>query len=64
MDERFIMHRYKSTSHAGVVGAVLMGAWFMYERLAQHQNRWDLLIILGAMAVTKQSLLLWYRHKD
>ncbi len=64
MDERFVIHRYKSTSHAAVVGAFLMGAWCLYVRFAQHQTRWDLLIILWAMAVTKVSLLLWYRHKN
>ncbi len=64
MDERFMLHRYKSTSHACVVGSVLMGAWILYERFAHHQTRWDLLIILGAMAVTKLSFMLWYRHKD
>ncbi len=64
MDERFVLHRYKSTSHAAVVGGVALCGWFLVQFYARHQIHWDLLIIAGAMAVTKLSALLWYRLKD
>ncbi len=64
MDERFVLHRYKSTSHAAVVGGVALGGWFLYQFYGHHQVRWDLFIILAAMAVTKLSALVWYRLRD
>ena len=64
MDERFVLHRYKSTSHAAVVGGVALGGWFLFQYYAHHQFRWDLLVIATAMAVTKVSALLWYRLRD
>ena len=33
-DERYVLHRYKATSHAAVVGAVLLGGFFLYDFLA------------------------------
>ena len=63
-DERFVMHRYKSTSHAAVVMAVLLGAFFLYEQFAHQTVRWDILIILGAGAVTKAGCLAFFRFRD
>jgi len=53
VDERFIAHRYKATRLATAVGVVLMVGFFFYGHLADGVIRWDLLIILCAMAVTK-----------
>ena len=64
VDERFWMHRYKATSHAAVVGGVLMGGWFLWEHLANQRLRWDIAVIMGAMAVTKLAVLAWYRFRD
>jgi hypothetical protein len=64
VDERFVLHRYKSTSHAAVVGGVALGGWLLFQFYAHHQLRWDLLIILAMMAVTKMSALAWYRLRD
>jgi RimJ/RimL family protein N-acetyltransferase len=33
MDERFVMHRYRSTRWATAVGVVMMGGWFVYEQV-------------------------------
>lgn len=64
LDERFVMHRYKSTSHAAVVMGVLLGAWFLFEQFAHQTLRWDLLIILCAGALTKITGLLFFRFRD
>jgi hypothetical protein len=61
MDERFIMHRYISTRWSVLVGVVLMAAWVNYEYIVEDTLRIDLLIILGAMLVTKVSVMIYYR---
>jgi hypothetical protein len=61
MDERFIMHRYISTRWAVMVGVVLMAAWVNYEYIVNHALRVDLLVILGAMLVTKLGVMIYYR---
>ena len=64
LDERFILHRYKSTSHAGVAAAIALGAWFLYEFHVEDVIRWDLLSILGIMALVKIGCMIWYRARD
>ena len=61
MDERFIMHRYQSTRLATLVGVVLMGAWTNWELFVNHVLRWDLLIILAAIATVKVGAMLYLR---
>jgi hypothetical protein len=63
-DERFIMHRYYSTRLAMIVGSIMIAAWFGYELLANHHLRLDLVIISGAMALTKLAAMLYYRITD
>ncbi len=58
MDERFVMHRLRSTRLAAIVGVIMMGAWTIYE------FRWELIIIMGVMAVTKWAAMLYYRRID
>ena len=60
-DERFIMHRYRSTRLSMIVGIILIVIWFNYELLANDHLRLDLLVIAGAMAVTKIVAMLYYR---
>lgn len=61
VDERFIMHRYYSTRIAMAVGLVLMVGWFIYETLVHDVPRWDLFLILMAMALTKVSAMIYFR---
>jgi hypothetical protein len=61
MDERFIIHRYISTRWAVIVGVVLMAAWVNYEFIVKDTLRIDLLVILGAMLVTKVGVMIYYR---
>ena len=60
-DERFIMHRYYSTRLAMIVGSIMIAGWFGYELLVNHHLRLDLVIISGAMALTKLAAMLYYR---
>jgi hypothetical protein len=62
MDERFIMHRFKSTRLATLVGVVMMALWFNYELLVNDVWRFDLVIILGAMLIAKVGAMLYYRY--
>lgn len=61
MDERFVMHRYRSTRIAMVVGMVLLVGWFIYETLVNDHLRWDLFIIVMAMALTKVAAMIYFR---
>jgi len=64
MDERTILHRYKSTSHAGVAGGVMMGVWLLYRFYTTHVFRMDLFVILLVMAVVKLAAMAWYRTRN
>ncbi len=57
-DERFKQHRFKSTSHAAVVGGALTGGWFLHEHLVHGHFRWDLMSILLAMALSFMRVVL------
>ena len=58
MDERFVIHRLRSTRLAAIVGVIMMGAWTIYE------FQWELIIIMGVMAITKWVFMLYYRRTD
>ena len=64
VDERYLIHRLRSTSLAGVVTGVLVGLWFLYHYFVRHQPRWDLFVILMIMAVVKVGAMVYYRRTD
>ena len=64
VDERFLLHRYKSTSHAGVLAAVFMAGWFFYDQIVNGVVRVDFLIVLSVMAVFKVLFMTWYHFQD
>jgi hypothetical protein len=64
VDERFLMHRLKSTSLAGVVGGVSLGVWFAYLYWGRHEARWDLFVILLVMGAVKLGAMVYYRRTD
>lgn len=64
LDERFVLHRYKSTSHASVAAAAVIGGWYFYDLVAHQVIRWDFAIILGVMAVVKIGFMVWYGARD
>ena len=63
IDERFLMHRLRSTSIGGLAGVLLAGALFFYN-LFHHLIRWDLFAIVATAALVKLSVLTWYRLTD
>ena len=64
IDERFLMHRLRSTSLGGIVGGTVAMLLFAFQYYRNHVWRWDLLAVGITMVVVKWTLLLWYRHKD
>jgi hypothetical protein len=64
VDERFLEHRRRSTSVAGIVGALAACGIFEYRLLVQHVENWDLFAVLVAMVATKLGMMLWYRMRD
>ena len=64
VDERFLLHRLRSTSVAAMVGGAVAGGLFLYHYFARHELRWDLMVVLLAMAVVKTAVLIYYRITD
>lgn len=63
-DERFLMHRLRATSLAGVVGGVTAALLFGYYYFVRQDPRWDLMAIAVLMAVVKLGTLAYYRMTD
>jgi hypothetical protein len=64
IDERFLMHRLRSTSIGGLAGTAVAGAFFFYNLFIHATLRWDLFAIIAAAALVKISVLIWYRVTD
>jgi hypothetical protein len=46
MDERFLMHRLRSTRWAAIVGSVAIGVFMIYELLVRGTLNWRMLAVL------------------
>jgi hypothetical protein len=64
VDERFLMHRLRSTSAAGIASGLVAGGLFLYRLVVDHVRSWDLAAVLGTAVVVKLVVLVWYRLKD
>lgn len=64
IDERFLAHRLKSTSIAGVTGGVVAAGLWAYHYYFRDVWRWDLLAVVAVMAAVKITAMLWYRWTD
>ena len=64
IDERFFMHRLRSTSIGGMAATLLAGGLFFYQLIGHHIIRWDYFAIVAVAAVVKLSVLTWYRLND
>ena len=64
VDERFLMHRLKSTSLAGVVGGVLATGLFAWHYYVDRTWSWDLFAVAAAVAAVKLAAMVWYRLTD
>jgi hypothetical protein len=64
VDERFLEHRRRSTSLAGILGGlVAIGLW-AYRFYGDHVWSWDLFTVVMTITGTKLALMLWYRFTD
>jgi hypothetical protein len=64
IDERFLEHRRRSTSLAGIIGGlVAIGLW-AYRWFADHVWNWDLFAVALTIALVKVALMIWYSTTD
>ena len=61
IDERFLMHRLRSSSVAGMVGAVAAAGLFFYRMFADQVRDWDLFAVLATIALVKVALMIYFR---
>jgi len=64
LDERFFLHRLRSTSIGGMAAVCVAAGIFVYQIFAMHTIRWDLFAVVATAAVVKISLLIFYRLTD
>jgi hypothetical protein len=64
VDERFLQHRLRSTSLAGIVGGVLAIGLFAYRFYVNHVWSWDLFAVAIAIVSVKLVVMAWYRLTD
>ena len=64
VDERFLEHRRRSTSTAGIAMAVLAIGLFAYRFYIGHYWSWDLFAVALGFVVIKMSMMAWYSLTD
>jgi len=64
VDERFLDHRRRASSFAGIAIAILSLLVFEYRLLRYHVWSWDLALVAVVFIVIKMSLFVWYRLSD
>lgn len=64
VDERFWIHRQKSTSIAGVIGGVTAILLFAYRFYVNHVWSWDLLAVGLTFVGVKMAMMAWYVLTD
>jgi len=64
VDERFLDHRRRSSSIAGIAAALAALVLFEYHLLFDHVWSWELLSLALLFVVVKLSLFTWYRMSD
>jgi hypothetical protein len=64
VDERFLNHRLRSTSLAGVMGGLVAIGLFAYRFYAKHIWSWDLFIVVATIVGVKLAVMTWYLLTD
>jgi hypothetical protein len=64
VDERFLEHRRRSSSLAGIFCACLAVCLFEYRYFVDHVWNWDLMALALIFVAIKMSLFGWYRFRD
>jgi len=62
VDERFLQHRLRASSTAGIAAAVLAIVLAYYRFIHDHVMSKDLLAIVATFLVLKYALFFWYRR--
>jgi hypothetical protein len=63
-DERFLTHRLKSTSIAGVSGGLVAVGLWAYRYYVDDIWSWDLFAVAATMAVIKLAAMAWFHFTD
>jgi hypothetical protein len=61
VDERFLDHRRRASSFAGIVSAILAVVLLDYRFMRYGVWEWDLFTVLVVFLVLKLSMFFWYR---
>jgi hypothetical protein len=61
IDERFLNHRLRSTSLAGIIGGLTAICLFGYRYYANGVWSWDLFAIVCTILGVKLAAMAWYR---
>ena len=64
VDERFLDHRLRSTSLAGIVGGALACLMFSYRAYFNHFWSWDLFTVAVTIVGVKMGAMAWYFLTD
>ncbi len=64
IDERFLNHRLRSTSLAGITGGLLAICLFLYRFNIDHVWSWDLFAVIATIVGVKLAVLAWYFLTD
>jgi hypothetical protein len=64
IDERFLMHRLRSTSMGGVAAATRATLLWLYRYTVDRRFSWDLFAVALTMIVVKWTLMIWYRTHE
>ena len=64
VDERFLIHRLRSTSTGGIAGGVVAMGLFLYHDWVEHVWNWELLAGGLTMVAVKLGLMAWYHFTD
>jgi hypothetical protein len=64
VDERFLTHRLKSTSLAGIIGGLTAIGLFTYHFYVNHVWSWDLFAVVMTILGVKLAMMAWYRLTD
>lgn len=64
VDERFLEHRRRSTSTAGIVGGVLAILLFAYRFYFDHRWSWDLFAVGVTIVGVKLAMMTFYYLTD
>ena len=64
IDERFLTHRLRSTSFAGIIGGVMAIGLFAYHYYIDHFWSWDLFAVGAFIVAVKMAFMIWYHFTD